>query len=1147
MKKLVSIFLCIIMLITSISIVPVSAEETSLVKEVAMITSHHMEVRFNEDVSNVNSTSDFKIFVNGTELSQSKYSFWCYFDNMATIYFNDAQNEPLDKIIEVQITDSSIKGTSSSTPIDTTKKYTAIYDPHYKKKLVTKSGIIVKAPESVSDDSIIAAGRQVDILLSKIPEVAAEMASHNASLAIIGPGEHCYAIPEHRQGYDIANYWVEGYGGTPWNDYTSSITESNINRWLDSNLYPDTTSYVDENILAHEFGHGIKICGIDLMDDTTLSDLIIDTYESVRSKGLWDNTYAAENIDEYYATMTNIWLGTQSESATFDGTWSPINTRAELKIYDPETYALMEQIYNKTSMPEPWNLKHNYYDYSQGTTDPDTFDSFTVEYNTAIWKYSAESEKYAIINSNSQRLAGIASVTDNSNYPITQNGTYEINNVPNNLSWKLEYALDGYYRIINVSSSLCMDVMYNSTQSGGYIVQNPMDSTDDAQLWKLTPVSDGLYKIENKLSGLALDVVSTTTLNGMRLVQRAYTGAKTQQWEIKSTETAENFIALDFSALISAINNGKTYDADLYMSETYKVLADAIDFGERVMQSTDITQEIINNACNNILDAINGLIKIQNPVERPDKVGKNIAVNADIQVSYVTGWNNTNAINDNSPSDPYSTYTQVTEDKAWGTWPEAGPHTVTLTWDNKVTIDSMDILWHFDQESGVDGGVQVPKNAYLYYLNEDGNMVPVPNCSLIGNKGTKNENIFNYAAFDTITTTQLQLVIYPNKNADAVGIVEWMVYEAQQAESVDKTALENALDSGNEYYNNTDYTQGSLNNLKSALDNGQDVLENDNASQEDVDNAIDLINDAIDNLVLRPKVEADKDTYLINELITLTVTTPEGITDIGVTNEYGKNITMLSESVIQNSDGTSTWTVVISLGTKGDRTINILTYSDEQLIESNLNASFKVIVENITEETGSIISINPDVVGADKNELVNVQVVTTASVRRLELFNEYGNLISSIKSYEETNNQKIWNVTFCMGSKGERTLTVKISDNLDAGWSDNTSSFKAYIGVPIPSESIATEIYSVNTLEQVYQKNEIITATVETSQSATYLRIINEYDNIISCNTSYTDSGDIRIWTVNFAVASKGTRTLTFQGGNGIDWTSEKDLLITID
>ena len=115
---------------------------------------------------------------------------------------------------------------------------------------------------------------------------------------------------------------------------------------------------------------------------------------------------------------------------------------------------------------------------------------------------------------------------------------------------------------------------------------------------------------------------------------------------------------------------------------------------------------------------------------------------------------------------------------------------------------------------------------------------------------------------------------------------------------------------------------------------GQDVLENDNASQEDVDNAIDLINDAIDNLVLRPKVEADKDTYLINELITLTVTTPEGITDIGVTNEYGKNITMLSESVIQNSDGTSTWTVVISLGTKGDRTINILTYSDEQLILS---------------------------------------------------------------------------------------------------------------------------------------------------------------------------------------------------------------------
>ena len=77
-----------------------------------------------------------------------------------------------------------------------------------------------------------------------------------------------------------------------------------------------------------------------------------------------------------------------------------------------------------------------------------------------------------------------------------------------------------------------------------------------------------------------------------------------------------------------------------------------------------------------------------------------------------------------------------------------------------------------------------------------------------------------------------------------------MVYEAQQATSFDKTAVENALTSGNQYYNNTDYTQDSLNNLKSALDNGQDVLENDNASQEDVNNAIDLINDAIDNLSL---------------------------------------------------------------------------------------------------------------------------------------------------------------------------------------------------------------------------------------------------------------------------------------------------------
>ena len=46
----------------------------------------------------------------------------------------------------------------------------------------------------------------------------------------------------------------------------------------------------------------------------------------------------------------------------WDGIRGPVNTREELKVYDPEGYELMKHIYPEKTLPEPWRYNVNIYD-----------------------------------------------------------------------------------------------------------------------------------------------------------------------------------------------------------------------------------------------------------------------------------------------------------------------------------------------------------------------------------------------------------------------------------------------------------------------------------------------------------------------------------------------------------------------------------------------------------------------------------------------------------------------------------------------------------------------------------------------------------------------------------------------------------------
>jgi hypothetical protein len=81
--------------------------------------------------------------------------------------------------------------------------------------------------------------------------------------------------------------------------------------------------------------------------DPTFDRRLKAAYDVSMSKGLWAKTYAAENYAEWFAEGTQSWFDTNRQN---DSIHNHVNTRAELKTYDPALAALCEEVFGD----RPW-------------------------------------------------------------------------------------------------------------------------------------------------------------------------------------------------------------------------------------------------------------------------------------------------------------------------------------------------------------------------------------------------------------------------------------------------------------------------------------------------------------------------------------------------------------------------------------------------------------------------------------------------------------------------------------------------------------------------------------------------------------------------------------------------------------------------
>jgi peptidyl-prolyl cis-trans isomerase A (cyclophilin A) len=106
--------------------------------------------------------------------------------------------------------------------------------------------------------------------------------------------------------------------------------------------YPNDP-YSTENILVHEFAHAIAGVGMRAIDPTFNERLQV-AFRKARDAGLWKGTYAGSNPAEYWAEGAQNWFDDNREN---DAQHNAVNTRAELKQYDPALAELCREVFGE--------------------------------------------------------------------------------------------------------------------------------------------------------------------------------------------------------------------------------------------------------------------------------------------------------------------------------------------------------------------------------------------------------------------------------------------------------------------------------------------------------------------------------------------------------------------------------------------------------------------------------------------------------------------------------------------------------------------------------------------------------------------------------------------------------------------------------
>ncbi len=220
------------------------------------------------------------------------------------------------------------------------------FDPFYEKYLDLE-GLPIIASARVPDEALLQARLLIGEMLTNRRDVLATLAANNVRVAIMAEGSGITEIPEFNDLY-------EAFPGVDWDNRTRgggvgptfarpvlAIAEENL-------LCYRTDLFPYEDIAVHEAAHAVLNMGIEPQPGgVAFRQRLERAYRDALDAGLWLHTYAAQNVDEYWAEGVQSWFDVNDPPGFIH---NEINTRTELEGYDPALAALISEMLGEVTV-----------------------------------------------------------------------------------------------------------------------------------------------------------------------------------------------------------------------------------------------------------------------------------------------------------------------------------------------------------------------------------------------------------------------------------------------------------------------------------------------------------------------------------------------------------------------------------------------------------------------------------------------------------------------------------------------------------------------------------------------------------------------------------------------------------------------------
>lgn len=216
-------------------------------------------------------------------------------------------------------------------PVPDDVRATLKLSPFYK-KYVNANGITITSSEKPVDRTLELACLLLNEMVGKRPDVRDAIVKNKSHFAIVAAAEKTTDIPEYSDLPDYYNTRARGLGGILGLCAEESILcDKAKDRWY------------GESICVHEYAHTVSIYGM-YTADPTFEKRLKEAFNASKAAGLWTNTYAAENEQEYWAEGVQNWYNTNLAANPPNGVHGPIRTKDGLMKTDPALYKLVSEL-----------------------------------------------------------------------------------------------------------------------------------------------------------------------------------------------------------------------------------------------------------------------------------------------------------------------------------------------------------------------------------------------------------------------------------------------------------------------------------------------------------------------------------------------------------------------------------------------------------------------------------------------------------------------------------------------------------------------------------------------------------------------------------------------------------------------------------